>query len=114
MIDPKSVPAAAPGSTTGRLPGARSFYILAYDIADDKRRARIAKLMESLGERVQGSVFEAYLTPAEMEKLTARSKKVMDSKEDSLRVYRLCEECRAKIAAHGAGKITQPPGVMIV
>lgn len=37
----------------------RTFYVLAYDLSDDRRRAKIARLMESMGERVQGSVFEA-------------------------------------------------------
>lgn len=92
----------------------RSFFVLAYDIADDKRRARIAKAMESTGERVQGSVFEAYLEPLELEKLLKRVKKVLDSAEDSLRIYRLCPSCRENIRTEGQGQVTPPPGLMIV
>jgi CRISPR/Cas system-associated endoribonuclease Cas2 len=33
----------------------RNFYVLTYDIASDKRRAKIARLMESLCERVQAA-----------------------------------------------------------
>lgn len=92
----------------------RLFYLLAYDICDDRRRAKIARLLESLGARVQGSVFEAYLTQPELEKLISRSRKVMQEKEDSLRVYFLCAQCRKKVRMIGAGKVTPAPGVVIV
>lgn len=84
------------------------------DISDDKRRLRIAKAMESVGERVQGSVFEAYLTPQELEKLLKRIRKLLAPKEDSLRIYQLCGECREKVRTEGQGRVTPPPGVMIV
>jgi CRISPR-associated protein Cas2 len=96
------------------MSGERSFYILAYDITSDKRRAKIARLMESLGERVQGSVFEAYLTQTELDKLVRKVKRVLNEEEDSLRVYFLCSACREKIATHGAGRVTSPPGVLVV
>ena len=92
----------------------RSFFLLAYDIADNKRRAKIAKLMESLGERVQGSVFEAYLTPEELKKIVTRSEKVMIIEEDSLRIYTVCEACRPRLKTLGKGKPTPPPAVMII
>lgn len=92
----------------------RSFYVLAYDIASDKRRAKIARLMESLGERVQGSVFEAHLTREELQKVLKRSLKVLNEQEDSLRIYSLCQACYAKIDVHGAGQVTAPPGLMVV
>ncbi len=92
----------------------RGFYILTYDIVDDKRRIKIAKIMESMGDRVQYSVFEAYLTPPELQKLLKRVGKVMMTKEDSVRVYFLCNACREKVRTEGQGKVTPPPGVMIV
>jgi len=92
----------------------RAFYVLAYDITDDRRRAKIAKLMESLADRVQGSVFEAYLTPAELERLLAKAGKTLQPKEDGLRVYVLCSECRGKARTVGVGQVTPPPGVKIV
>ena len=92
----------------------RSFFLLAYDIADNKRRAKIAKLMESMGERVQGSVFEAWLTPAEMQKIVTRSEKFMKMAEDSLRIYTVCEACRPRLKTLGQGKPTPPPAVMII
>lgn len=93
---------------------ARSFYVLAYDIADDKRRARIARLMESLGERVQGSVFEAYLNTVELQSLLRKVRKVLRAEEDGLRIYLLCETCRGKIVVEGQGRTTPPPGLKII
>jgi CRISPR-associated protein Cas2 len=92
----------------------RKFFVLAYDIADDKRRARIAKEMEAVGERVQGSVFEAWLSDGELEKLLKRVKKVLRQEEDSLRIYQLCEACRGKARTEGQSTLTPPPGVRIV
>ena len=36
-------------------------YIIAYDIADNKRRLRVAKTLESWGYRIQESVFQLRL-----------------------------------------------------
>lgn len=92
----------------------RTFFVLAYDIANDKRRAKIAKAMEAIGERVQGSVFEAYLTPAELDKLLRKTGKIMKESEDSLRIYTLCSTCRGKTQTRGIGQLTPAPGLMIV
>ncbi len=92
----------------------RSFFLLAYDITSDRRRAKIAKLMESLGERVQGSVFEAWLTTVELEKLVKKAQKLLNEKEDSLRVYVICAACRPRLKVYGQGSPTPPPVVTIV
>ena len=39
-------------------------YIIAYDIADNKRRLRVAKTLESWGYRIQESVFQLRLDAA--------------------------------------------------
>lgn len=92
----------------------RDFYLLAYDIADDRRRARIAKLMESLGARVQGSVFEAYLNAAELAGLLKKAEKRMSKDEDSLRVYPLCRACLKRVLTRGRSGLTEAPKVTIV
>lgn len=92
----------------------RLFYLLTYDIADQKRRAKIAKAMEALGDRVQYSVFEAWLTSAELEKLLKKVGKILNTKEDSLRIYLLCGTCREKIRHIGRAAPTPAPAVQIV
>jgi CRISPR-associated protein Cas2 len=92
----------------------RNFYILAYDIGDDRRRQKIAKLCEANADRVQGSVFEGYFTPAELEKLLKRVMKTLDEKEDSLRVYLLCASCKDRTRMFGRGRLTPEPAVRII
>ncbi len=89
-------------------------YVIAYDIADNARRARTAKLLESLGERVQGSVFEADLNDKVLTRLQERLKKIIDPTTDGVRFYRLCGECARAVAVVGLGKVTRTPEVMIV
>ena len=38
--------------------GAPMHYTVAYDITDDKRRNRVAKILKDFGTRIQYSVFE--------------------------------------------------------
>lgn len=92
----------------------RAFYLLTYDIADPKRLAKVAKAMEAIGERVQDSVFEAYLSPAELEKVVKKVERLMELQEDSLRVYALCAACRERVQTVGVGRVTAPPGLMVV
>lgn len=37
------------------------FYLISYDIPDDRRRVRVAKTLKDYGDRVQYSVFECIL-----------------------------------------------------
>lgn len=90
------------------------FYVLAYDISDDRRRQKVAKLCESLAQRVQGSVFEAHLEKKDLERLIKKALRLMDEKEDSLRIYTLCLACCEKVRMFGQGKKTEAPQLMIV
>ncbi len=60
----------------------RRFYLVSYDIPDDRRRARIFKLMRGWGERVQYSVFCCQLNPRERLELIDELKTRMNDDED--------------------------------
>ena len=92
----------------------RTFYVLAYDITDNRRRAKVVKLLEALGFRVQGSVFEGYINSQEIERLIRRLSLVIDRDSDSMRIYPLCESCRAKMTLIGVGKVNEPPDSVII
>ncbi len=92
----------------------RAFYLIAYDVPDDKRRLKVAKKLEALGERVQYSVFEAWLTPAELKRFQKQVKQLLNEKEDSVRIYFLCADCRARIITLGQGRPTPPPEVLVL
>lgn len=89
-------------------------YVIAYDVSDNARRARVAKALESLGERVQGSVFEADLNEKALERLQQRLAKLIDAETDGVRFYRLCGECAREARFVGQSKVVAAPGVVIV
>lgn len=70
--------------------------IVTYDVSTDtaagrKRLRRVAKVCESMGQRVQKSVFECKVDLMRYEELERRLLAEIDEKEDSLRLYRLTE-----------------------
>lgn len=73
-------------------------YIVAYDIANDKRRKKLADLLEGYGVRVNYSVFELEITKTQKERLLyeIELQKLIDKKYDSLRFYHLCANCVEK------------------
>ncbi|MCA2643436.1 MAG: CRISPR-associated endonuclease Cas2 [Microcystis aeruginosa Ma_QC_Ch_20071001_S25] len=77
------------------------FYLICYDIVDDRRRTRVARLLEAYGVRIQKSVFESVLNPAQYEKLQARLLQLLERREDQLRFYPLSEHCRNKVIVLG-------------
>lgn len=72
----------------------RTEYLVCYDVntedlAGRRRLRRVAKICESYGQRVQMSVFEISVTEALYAKMMTKLCEVINTKEDSLRVYRL-------------------------
>lgn len=61
-------------------------YVLAYDVADDTRRVRVAKTLESYGDRIQYSVFLVDTRPARMLRLRAAVADLIEPTTDSLLV----------------------------
>lgn len=79
-------------------------YVLSYDISVDKRRTKLAKLLEGFGQRVQYSVFECDLTDRQFAVLWRKLQRILKPEEhDSLRIYRLCATCTSTIQVIGSG-----------
>jgi len=76
-------------------------FVIAYDVASDRRRNAIAKLLLSFGERVQYSVFECDLSPQRLALLQARLSALIHPKKDRVNFYPLCQACFAKAASMG-------------
>jgi len=49
-----------------------SLYVVAYDIANDSRRAKVADLLLEYGRRLQRSVYEIDVEPEELDELRFR------------------------------------------
>ena len=91
------------------------FYLITYDISDDRRRTKVAKILEDFGDRVQYSVFEMELERLEqLAKMQSRLAKAIDQETDSVRIYFLCQGCRAKVVILGQGEVYRDEEVYIV
>ncbi len=83
------------------------FYLVAYDIANDKRLRRVARVMQSYGARVQRSVFECRIDAAKLAEMIARIRGVIKTREDKINIYRLCETCQQRFATCGRGRLVE-------
>ncbi len=63
--------------------------LIIYDIVDNKRRLKMVRCLEQYGYRVQKSAFEALLDQKMFVKLRSEIPKVIDEKEDCVKIYRL-------------------------
>lgn len=82
----------------------RTLYVIAYDIPDDRRRARVHKTLCGFGRWTQYSVFECYLTAKEMVALRGKLDRLLAPEEDSVRFYPLCAACAKKVETIGSEK----------
>jgi len=63
---------------------ARRFFIVSYDVTDDRRRNRVAKTMNNFGDRVQYSVFSCQLNPRELVQLGRELRGILDHNDDQV------------------------------
>lgn len=84
------------------------FIVVCYDIPDNQRRARVGKVLEGFGARVQKSVFECDLEPKHLEKLKQKLGKLLRG-EDTVRYYYLCRECLTRVEVVNGPPVTQTP-----
>ena len=73
------------------MQGAR-WWLVCYDVRDDKRLRRTARHMEGYGERVQYSVFRCWMTPRQMECLRWELTEMLTPEDDVLLIP-LCSSC---------------------
>ena len=83
--------------------------LVSYDVSTaspaGKRRLHVvAKACENFGIRVQNSVFECDVDPAQWERLKVRLLSLIEVTEDSLRFYFLGSNWKSRIEHHGIKK----------
>ena len=93
--------------------------LVTYDVKTDtpegRRRLRaVARVCEDWGQRVQYSVFECDLDPAQWTALRARLIGLIDPAQDSLRFYMLGREWRRRVEHVGAKPSLDMDGPLIV
>ncbi len=90
----------------------KEYWVIAYDIADDKRRSKVAKTLEAIGMRINYSVFECLVTQGQLMKLQIRLKNMIKETEDCVLYYYLCKSCVPKRS--GIGRVNDRMDQVIV
>jgi CRISPR-associated protein Cas2 len=93
--------------------------IVTYDVSTEtavgrKRLRRVAKICESMGQRVQKSVFECTINDMQYEHLERRLLAEIDNMQDSLRFYRITEPVEIRVKQYGCYRSIDFNGPLIV
>ena len=92
--------------------------LITYDVttqdgAGSRRLRRVARACQDYGQRVQFSVFECEVDPAQWTALRARLIGEIDPKSDSLRFYHLGADARRRVEHIGAKEVLDLAGPVI-
>jgi CRISPR-associated protein Cas2 len=92
--------------------------LISYDVNTQgpegrRRLRRIAKCCLNWGQRVQYSVFECLLDPAQWTALKGQLTEIMDPHKDSLRFYYLGKNWQNRVEHVGAKAALDPEGLLI-
>lgn len=92
--------------------------LVTYDVntttAEGRKRLRnVAKHCVNYGQRVQNSVFECLLDPAQFTDFKRRLEKLIDPEKDSVRYYRLGKNWKGRVEHVGAKPTYDPEGLLI-
>ncbi|MGQ9648074.1 MAG: CRISPR-associated endonuclease Cas2 [Thermodesulfobacteriota bacterium] len=95
------------------------FVLVSYDVSTTdsegpRRLHKVAKACQDYGQRVQKSVFECIVDPAQWAVLKDRLIKEIDQEVDSLRFYYLGSNWRRRVEHVGAKKAIDQEGPLIV
>lgn len=93
--------------------------IVTYDVSTEtaagrKRLRRVAKACESMGQRVQKSVFECQVNEMQLEQLERTLLAEIDDKEDNLRFYRITEPVEVRVKQFGAFRSVNFEGPLLI
>lgn len=89
----------------------RLYILVIYDIMDDRKRLRLAKMLQGYGIRIQKSAFEAVLDRKKYKKLLQRLP-AYAKEEDSIRVYKIIG--KNQVTAFGKAAVSETEDVIII
>lgn len=95
------------------------FVLVSYDVSTEdkggqRRLRRVAKTCEDYGQRVQYSVFECIVDPAQWAFLRAKLTAEIDESQDSLRFYFLGSNWRRRVEHVGAKPALDQEGPLVL
>lgn len=88
------------------MAAAEMLMVFCYDVSDNKRRRRVADVLEDAAVRVQKSVFEARMTERAADRLAASAAKHLGP-GDSLRVYAVGAHGMARSKSYGGAPLAE-------
>ncbi len=91
-----------------------SYDVSTKDVGGPRRLRRVARACEDFGQRVQNSVFECLVDPAQWVVLRTLLVKEADPSRDSLRFYFLGAEWQRRVEHFGAKPTYDPEAPLII
>lgn len=93
--------------------------LITYDVetvsSDGKRRLRqVAKVCIDYGQRVQNSVFELNIYPADLVNIKNKLEKIIDPKKDSIRIYNLGKNWERRVETLGRDDSYNPEKDLLI
>ncbi len=76
-------------------------YLICYDISDERRLARVFRCLKRQGLHIQYSVFYCRLTWQELLQLKDRLHRLIEKREDDVRIYPLPSELKVVVIGCG-------------
>jgi CRISPR-associated protein Cas2 len=66
-------------------------FIIAYDIKDKKRIAKLSRLLEKVGVRIEYSLFFVKASKDEMIEIAMKINEIINTQADDVRIYKIKE-----------------------
>jgi len=85
--------------------------IAAYDISSDRRRGRLAAEFQGWGYRIQESVFQLRVEPADLEVLRGRIRDIIKESDDVVHLCLLCASCAGRMEVYGTAPALDDGGL---
>ncbi len=85
-----------------------SHWLVIYDIRDEKRLRRVARVAQNFAIRVQKSVFEMDADEKQLHRLRQEIKKIIEE-EDYVVYFNICEPDWQKREKYGKGRYDEEP-----
>lgn len=93
--------------------------LITYDVetvtpAGKKRLRQVAKVCLDYGQRVQNSVFELNIYPADLVEIKNKLEKIIDSQKDSIRIYNLGKNWERRVESLGRDDTYNPEKDLLI
>lgn len=93
--------------------------VVTYDVSTEtaagrRRLRRVARVCESMGQRVQKSVFECQVNEMQLEQLERALLAEIDETEDNLRFYRITESAHLRVKQYGVFRAVDFEGPLVI